>query len=369
MDLAHRRAAIACALNRSRHDMQLYYWRSREGNFGDDLNLWLWPALMPDAWSQEDGVVFLGVGSILNNRVPEGRLRVVFGSGVGYHDLPPDYRSPNWRIYCVRGPLSARVLDLSNELAICDSAVLLRTVLRPAAVDPAPVVFVPHWSSVLVGQWREACQLAGIGFIDPRSDSRSVVTSLATARLVIAESMHAAIIADAFRVPWVPALASPTISSFKWQDWCQSLGIDYAPTPLPPSGLREWVEHRCLPPEERHVMPELVRGRSANGLTNGQLLDHYRKSVGAARHASQVQRSRFARLLPRAMRRAANSAVGRFPGSQLDRLLCERAAEALMKLAGQPGILSPDRAMEHATERLLGRLETLKRDFAAGFPT
>jgi succinoglycan biosynthesis protein ExoV len=348
--------------------MHLYYWQSRQGNFGDDLNLWLWPALMPGAWSQEDGVVFLGVGSILNNRVPDGRLRVVFGSGVGYHDLPADYRGPGWRIYCVRGPLSAEILDLSKELAICDSAILLRTVLRPNTIERAPVVFVPHWSSMLVGRWQEACQLAGIGFIDPRGDSRAVVASLATARLVIAESMHAAIIADAFRVPWVPALASPTISSFKWQDWCQSLGIDYAPTPMPPSGLREWAEHRCLPPEERHVMPDLVRGRPTNG-TNGQLLDHYRRSVGPAKHASHAQRSRFARLLPRAMRRAARSAVGRFPGSQLDRLLCERAAMALTKLAQQPGMLSPDRAMEHATERLLDRLEMLKRDFAAGFPT
>jgi succinoglycan biosynthesis protein ExoV len=349
--------------------MQLYYWRSREGNFGDDLNLWLWPALMPNAWSEEDSVVFVGVGSILNNRIPEGRLRVVFGSGVGYHDLPADHRGPGWRIYCVRGPLSAQILDVSNELAICDSAVLLRTVLRPAAVERAPIVFVPHWSSMLVGQWQEACRLAGIGFIDPRGDSRSVVTSLATARLVIAESMHAAIIADAFRVPWVPALASPTISSFKWQDWCQSLGIDYAPARLPPSGLGEWVEHRCLPPEERHVMPELARGRPANGLTNGQLLDHYRRSVGAAKRASHARRSRFSGLLPRAMRRAAGSAVGCFPGSRLDRLLRERAAEALTRLAQQPGMLSPDRAMEHATERLLDRLETLKRDFAAGFPT
>jgi succinoglycan biosynthesis protein ExoV len=38
--------------------------------------------------------------------------------------------------------------------------------------------------------------------------------------------MHAAIIADAFRVPWIPLALSPDFSYFKWNDWAKSLEVD-----------------------------------------------------------------------------------------------------------------------------------------------
>jgi succinoglycan biosynthesis protein ExoV len=323
--------------------------------------------LMPGVWNADDGVLFAGVGSILNNRIPAARLRVVFGSGVGYHAPPTGYHGEGWRIYCVRGPLSAQVLGLPDGLAVCDSAILVPRVITSPPSDQT-VVFVPHWSSVAIGQWQRACAMAGIEFLDPRGESRSVIERLATARMVIAESMHAAIIAEAFRRPWIAVRASPTISSFKWQDWCQSLGLDYAPVALPPSGLQEWIEHRCLPAAERYAAPGLGRADDGPALKNAQLLDRYRLSVAAAERTSGRRPSRYARLLPLAVRRAMRATEGTRSVARLDRHLCERAAEALTRQARQPGMLGPDRAMERATDGLLDRLDRLKRDYAAGFP-
>ena len=43
--------------------MKLHYFRSPHGNFGDDLNAWLWPELMPDVWDDgRDGITFVGAG-------------------------------------------------------------------------------------------------------------------------------------------------------------------------------------------------------------------------------------------------------------------------------------------------------------------
>jgi succinoglycan biosynthesis protein ExoV len=61
-----------------------------------------------------------------------------------------------------------------------------------------------------------------------------VIRRIAAAPLVIAESMHAAIIADAFRVPWIPVRFSPHFHAEKWLDWAASLDMTLAIPPLVP---------------------------------------------------------------------------------------------------------------------------------------
>ena len=51
--------------------MKLHYCRTPSGNFGDDLNTWLWPTLLGETFfdTNEDSL-FLGVGTILNQKIP-----------------------------------------------------------------------------------------------------------------------------------------------------------------------------------------------------------------------------------------------------------------------------------------------------------
>ncbi|MEM8612949.1 MAG: polysaccharide pyruvyl transferase family protein, partial [Cyanobacteria bacterium P01_H01_bin.105] len=48
------------------------------------------------------------------------------------------------------------------------------------------------------------------------------------------EAMHGAIVADALRTAWIPIVTSPRILSFKWRDWCASIGVPYRPWRLLP---------------------------------------------------------------------------------------------------------------------------------------
>ena len=67
--------------------MHLYYGQLRQPNFGDDLNSWLWTTLMPECVGGEHDVTFVGIGTLMADRIPRRQLRVVFSTGAGYEPV------------------------------------------------------------------------------------------------------------------------------------------------------------------------------------------------------------------------------------------------------------------------------------------
>ena len=91
---------------------------------------------------------------------------------------------------------------------------------------------MPHWQSE-PDAWRALCDDLSIGFIDPRGQPDAVLGALGRTDVLITEAMHGAIVADALRIPWVPVRTREGINSFKWDDWCGSLSLEYQPHQLP----------------------------------------------------------------------------------------------------------------------------------------
>lgn len=211
--------------------LQLYYFKDQYGNFGDDLNPWLWENLFPGLFNETDPDLFIGVGTLLNHRLPAAPSYTVFGSGHGYGS-PPEITS-DWKFYCVRGPLTAASLGLSKKLAITDPASLAPLFFRETKEKLYPVSFMPHCDSARLGDWSDVCQRAGIHFLDPRDPFLEVFGGISQSELLLTEAMHGAILADSFRVPWIPIRAYEHISEYKWQDWFQSIGIETGLSPLP----------------------------------------------------------------------------------------------------------------------------------------
>lgn len=206
--------------------MKLWYYREPEGNFGDDLNPWLWERLLPDAFDERDDVLFVGIGTLLNTRVPAAPQKVVFGSGVGYGDPPTlDHR---WKIHCVRGPRSAAALSLPPEAAVTDGAALIASLMRPAC-DRRGVGFMPHHESASLFDWKQLCRRVGLIYLDPTLPADRTLSVMVGLECVIADAMHAAIVADALRVPWIPVSLYSHTHEFKWLDWCDSLNVAYSP--------------------------------------------------------------------------------------------------------------------------------------------
>ena len=217
------------------NSLDLFHYHLKSGNFGDDLNLWLWDEILPGWREALPGHLLVGVGTLINNKLPRGVPKVVLGSGVGYGDLPDAELRAECRFVAVRGPGSAAALGLPTEAGIVDPAVLIADLPAfqniPKSTRP---VFVPHHASVRRADWESICQRAGIDYVSPEEDAATVIRKLAAAPLVIAESMHAVILADAFGTPWIGVSISHLFHSSKWRDWADSLGVTLNINPMYP---------------------------------------------------------------------------------------------------------------------------------------
>lgn len=237
--------------------MRLHYFPGQGAvkNFGDELNRWLWSRIAPELLERSSETLFVAIGTLLNDALPAGVPKVIFGAGVGYGNAVPRV-DDTWRLYFVRGPLSAEALGLDRAHAITDPAILLRLAFDPHEIAGGDyVAFVPHWENAHDG-WRPICEAAGVRYVDPTWMPERVLAELASCRLVLAEAMHAAIVADAMRIPWVPIQSGTHVLRFKWQDWCAAMSLDYCPrrwlTNWAPAvsvrggGPKRWLKNRLL---------------------------------------------------------------------------------------------------------------------------
>ena len=221
--------------------MKLVFFRGTVPNFGDELNLHVWPALLPKEFLDEDeSELFVGIGSIIGDHLPAKARKFVMGSGyAGYMGLP-DVHDGSWDIRFVRGPNTAKTLNIDPGLSICDSAVLLRAMELPKPDQSVGVAFMPHYESLERGNWAEACRQAGITLIDATDPVEKVLSQIQGARLLITEAMHGAIVADALRTPWVGARPIYGGHHKKWLDWAGALDIDVRLNALKPSSVLEY---------------------------------------------------------------------------------------------------------------------------------
>ncbi|MEZ2128508.1 MULTISPECIES: polysaccharide pyruvyl transferase family protein [unclassified Sinorhizobium] len=223
--------------------MKPFYWESAHGNFGDDLNLWLWDFLIPGFREVHEETLLVGVGTVLNTALlASGIHKLVIGSGFGYGTLPDMSDKAEWDVRCVRGPLTAQKIGLPAEYGIIDPAVMVAEMPEFKNLPKSgKKTFVPHWESAMAGLWPEICRTVGLSYLDPRGEATSVIREIAQSSLIVAESMHGAILADAFRVPWIAVSTSRSINSFKWNDWTQTVGVTYAPKHVPISTRAEAI--------------------------------------------------------------------------------------------------------------------------------
>lgn len=258
--------------------VKLYYYQGVHPNFGDDLNPWLWPQLLPEFLDDDARVLFVGIGTILTQALPEEPRKVIAGAGAGYGTAPAV--DDRWNVYCVRGPLTAQRLGLDASVSVTDPAVLLSTLSDRISEhsERADVAFMPHHKTAsaaavtagrrLIGPstWAIACAASGVTYIDPMAPVEETLRAIASTEILITEAMHGAIVADALRVPWIPVRLYDHILEFKWQDWCRSMELVYHPVTIGGvramrSGVRAKMERLGAPFRVAEALKRIARER------------------------------------------------------------------------------------------------------------
>jgi succinoglycan biosynthesis protein ExoV len=334
------------------------YWSTKH-NFGDSLNPWLWEKLLPGAFDDDSSVLLIGIGTILNHKIPVPGHKHVFGSGYGY-GWPPNVHTSEWTVHCVRGPRTAAKLGVSADLAITDPAVLIRRFVRPSS-PTSEIVFIPHFESLDVGDWEIVCRLANISFVDPCDTIENVIDKIRAAKLVVAEAMHGAIVADAFRVPWIPVKPLIKKNENKWFDWFESVGLACQPQPLSPSSIEEGLKVRYSRVRE-FAKEELFRRNLFDKFADkSPIHETAAPENDAATVKARITLFDRLRSLSDGVVPTLNRMIIPPVHDAMSRELRKRAAEALTRIAATDPYLSSDQTIEELTQRLEEKLALLRR--------
>lgn len=226
---------------RSDTSFRLATWTAENGNVGDDYSGWLFSRALGERLQPDGDILLFGVGSILSrsfeNAFRDSKVRAcaVFGSGARGPASLPDLSNGDWHVYCVRGPLTACIAGLPCEKAVADPAILSPRLI-PAAVNPnGPVGIVPYFTAS-ESAWTSVSTSLGWRLVSPHQTVEDFVAQLAGCSRVWCESMHGAIFADAYGIPWRPISGTSIRNegrthAFKWTDWASSVGLGFDPLP------------------------------------------------------------------------------------------------------------------------------------------
>lgn len=206
--------------------MKLYYYKDNIGNFGDDLNPRIFKYFLPNITTDSSAIniedsCLTGIGTLLNNTIPVCNEINVFSTGAGYGD---GVCKQNLKFHCVRGLLTAKIYNIPESKAIADGAYLLRLMHTNPQTTTNRTKFFPHHTTAQEQDWSNVCTDMDIDLVNPFGDIDKIIHEIRSAKLVIAEAMHAAIVADAFGVPWIPVSTNSKILKFKWIDWLSVFG-------------------------------------------------------------------------------------------------------------------------------------------------
>lgn len=204
-------------------------------NFGDALIDVLYEDLFLDTLYKNPKNVYFLLGSVICNETIEQTLRLdcepIFSEcGARGERLDPDLLKVS-KILKVRGPLSKNIIEISGvevESSI-DPGYRVKDKVAPGKPHGASIL-IPHMLDP--DKYEYLASGFGVNWVRQtdvyiKQQTIGLIKDITGARFVLTGSLHAAIIAHAYGIPFAPFATNYVDCSFKWSDWALSVGINY----------------------------------------------------------------------------------------------------------------------------------------------
>lgn len=233
-------------------DIPTMYWRDdmEVGNLGDSLGGTILELLGHTACSHQLGQpTLIGIGSLLSPEFLDGipGEKLVWGSGSYGITLSKELKS-QLIFHAVRGPKTRDFLNLPKDIPLGDPALLLSMLLPSIRTESKGILYIPHCNTVYSITKKHMVEIGATEFLSiivTRPQILESVKRIANAEFVLTGSLHGAIIAQAFGVPWALCLIDnqQLVMPFKHDDWAEYLGIRLEVVKNIREGTRWWNKH------------------------------------------------------------------------------------------------------------------------------
>lgn len=322
-------------------------------NFGDVLNKYIWSGYFGKWIKRNDDIVMFGIGTLLGQINNGAEHIIICGSGAGYEPDLSTIAQDNCKIFFIRGPYSAKVLMQPPETAVTDPAILITEIFKPAAPS-GKVLFIPHWETSYNPLWKRACIMAGIEYINPLGEVADIAASISSAKLVITEAMHGAIIADAYRVPWIPVITSANINIFKWNDWAKSHDMTPEFNTISHIGISDFFRDIMSNTEADRKLQDVINDINLKAIPSKEEVFFLKQLFTYIKYKSGERLS---------------LKVGPYIDTITDKMIAggiknrrvENAAEILQQLSMLPGQLSEDKVHHHLLSRVHEKISDVQK--------
>lgn len=215
----------------------IYEWKldGVTRNFGDALYEVLLSPQVHYEWSQDDSAIYYPIGSVIVNEILEealnlGKTPIFHGCGWRGEELAPELVKTA-EFHGVRGPNTQAELrrhGIDTEVVL-DPAYKLPLMHRVPARSNGLAIAIRHIEDNSDYTPDSIHELGADALFSPvvqdETDILEFIDKVSGARFVLAGSMHAAIVAHAYNVPFALLGGGYINCPPKWEDWLNSVGV------------------------------------------------------------------------------------------------------------------------------------------------
>lgn len=221
-------------------DKRIVKWskgRFTQANVGDVLNEYLFPKVFDkepvnigEVINPGFPIVYSFIGSTLDNN--SVKSLVVLGSG--FKSASSNLPEKPKKVVACRGPLTRKKLieaGLDVPETYGDPAILLPRYYQPKSSKMYRMGIIPHYVDKDVKELENWRNKPGVKIIDVSSGVEDFVEDINSCDFTISSSLHGVIISHAYGIPsgWVKLSERLAGGAFKFQDYFNSVGVEYDP--------------------------------------------------------------------------------------------------------------------------------------------